>query len=87
MHLDEINDQDAIYLIRNLLDINPEKRFTAEQALNSNYLSNYKNNFEQKEITFNNIDYDNLMNVKNKEDFLKNVELIKGKFFGDVLFE
>ena len=87
MHLDEINDPDAIYLIRNLLDINPEKRFTAEQALNSNYLSNYKNNFEQKEITFNNIDYYNLMNVKNKEDFLKNVELIKGKFFGDVLFE
>ena len=87
MHLDEITDPDAIDLIKNLLHINPEKRFSAEQALNSKYLSKYKNNFEQKEITFKNIDYNNLINATNKEDFVKNVEKIKEKFLGDVLFE
>lgn len=87
MCLDEITDPDAIDLIKNLLHINPEKRFSAEQALNSKYLSKYKNNFEQKEITFKNIDYDNLINATNKEDFVKNVEKIKEKFLGDVLFE
>ena len=87
MCLDEITDPDAIDLIKNLLHINPEKRFSAEQALNSKYLSKYKNNFEQKEITFKNIDYDNLINATNKEVFVKNVEKIKEKFLGDVLFE
>ena len=86
--LDEIIDPDARDLIKNLLQINPEKRFTAEQALNSNYLKNNITFFEQKAITYNENDYQNLiMNVNSKEDFVKSVEFIKQKLLGEVLFE
>ena len=37
----EINDQNAIELIRNLLVLNPKKRFTAEQVLKSKYFEEY----------------------------------------------
>ena len=36
-----IRDNDAIYLINNLLILNPKKRFTAEQVLSSNYLKEF----------------------------------------------
>ena len=39
--------QDALDLIKNLLKIDPSKRFSAEQALNSNYLSMYIENFTE----------------------------------------
>ena len=87
-YLDDINDPDALDLIKNLLQINPEKRFTAEQALNSNYFQNYKINFEQNIITYIDKDYQNLiMNINSQEDFVKSVEYIKQKLLGEVLFE
>mgnify|MGYP002626144686 CR=1 FL=1 len=86
-----IEDQDALDLIKNLLKIDPSKRFSAEQALHSNYLSKYINNFDPEsinEITHKTTDYNRFCNiVNNKNDFVKNVELIKQKFIGEVIFE
>ena len=87
-NIDEINDQEALDLVNNLLKINPEKRFTAEEALKSPYLSKFRNDFEFKEISYIINDYENLLNnVQNKEIFVKNVETIKQKYLGEVLFE
>lgn len=84
----EINDQEALDLVNNLLKINPEKRFTAGEALNSAYLSKFKNNFEFKNITYIIKDYESLLeNVNSKDIFVKNVETIKQKYLGEVLFE
>ena len=86
--IDEINDQDALDLVNNLLKINPEKRLTAEEALNSAYLSKFKDKFEFTKISYNEKDYKSLlMNINNKSNFVKNVEIIKQKYLGEVLFE
>ena len=82
---EQINTLD---LINNLLKINPEKRFSAKQALNSKYLSKYKDNFQDCEILYKENDYQSLLNSSNdKKIFIKNVEAIKQKFFGEILFE
>ena len=88
----DIDDPQAIELLNNLLEINPKKRFTAEQALKSNYFLsssvNYQNDIKKNKINFNEEDYNQLLNnVKNKDTFLKNIKLIKQKFLGQVLFE
>ena len=85
--IDEINDKEALDLVNNLLKINPEKRFTAEEALKSAYLSKFKKEFELKKITYEINDYQSLLDVDNKDIFVKNVETIKQKYLGEVLFE
>lgn len=85
---EEILDIDALNLIKNLLKINPKNRYSAEQALNSKYLAKFKNYLKDCRISYKESDYNNiLMNVNNKDDFEKNIELIKQKFIGEVLFE
>ena len=49
LNLDGI-DPDAIELIKNLLEIDPDKRFNAEQALKSNYLSQYEKEIQKIQI-------------------------------------
>lgn len=91
LNLDGI-EPDAIELIKHLLEIDPDKRFNAEQALNSNYLSEYKNEIQKIQNT-NKIHYKEndyklfLEKVNNKETFFKNIKSIKQKFLGQVLFE
>lgn len=86
----EIEDQDALDLIKNLLKIDPSQRFSAEQALNSKYLSQYKDNFEENVniLSYKPEDY-NLFceTINSKDDFVKKVELIKQKFIGEVIFQ
>lgn len=83
----EIKDPEAFELIKNLLRINPAKRFSAEQALKSKYLSKFKNNFEDCEITYLKKDYEDLlMKTNNKDIFIQNFETIKQKYIGEVLF-
>ena len=36
-----INNKEAIELIKNLLTLNPNKRYSAKQVLESNYLKSY----------------------------------------------
>lgn len=82
--------QGALDLIKNLLKIVPSKRFSAEQALNSNYLSMYKDNFTEKAniISHKTDDYIHFCTAINSQnDFEKNVELIKQKFIGEVIFQ
>jgi len=82
--------QDALDLIKNLLKIDPSKRFSAEQALNSNYLSMYIENFTENAniISHKTDDYIHFCTaINNKNDFEKNVELIKQKFIGEVIFQ
>ena len=91
LNLDGI-EPDAIELIKHLLEIDPDKRFNAEQALNSNYLSEYKNEIQKIQNT-NKIHYKEndyklfLEKVNNKETFFKNIKSIKQKFLGQELFE
>lgn len=86
--IDGIEDLEALDLIKNLLKINPQQRFTAEQALNSNYLSEYRKDFQQCDITYEEIDYEDLLtNVYNKNIFIKNVQRIKQKYVGEILFD
>ena len=89
--INEIKDPEAIDLISNLLKLNPEKRFSAEKALNSKYLSKYKefkDKLEQYKISCDDNDYINLLtDVKNEYNFFKNVKLIKQKFIGEDIFE
>lgn len=46
---DLINDKDALDLLKGLLKINPNERFSAKEALNSNYCKQYIN-FTLKEV-------------------------------------
>lgn len=87
-NINEIMDPEAIDLINNLLEINPSKRFNAEQALNSKYLSIYKDKFEQCNISYNLNDCESLLNnVQNQNIFIKNIETIKQKFIGEEIFD
>ena len=84
-----IEDQNALDLIKNLLKIDPSRRFSAEQALNSNYFAQYIDNFTENVniISYKIEDYNRFCQIINsKNDFLKNVELIKQKFIGEVIF-
>ena len=87
---DNQDRQDALDLIKNLLKIDPSKRFSAEQALNSNYLSMYIENFTENAniISHKTDDYIHFCTaINSKNDFEKNVELIKQKFIGEVIFQ
>lgn len=88
INIDGIEEPEALDFIKNLLKINPEKRFNAEQALNSEYLSKYREHFQDYEILYNENDYESLLKSSNdKKIFIKNVEIIRQKFFGEILFE
>jgi len=77
--LNKINDSDAIDLIKHLLVINPQERYSAEQALESKYLSeftgldslnskhnNYLNEYQQILKTSNSLNFvDMLQNLIN----------------------
>jgi len=85
-----IEDQDALDLIKNLLKIDPSQRFSAEQALNSKYLTQFKDNFTENVngISFKTNDYNRFCKaINSKNEFVKNVELIKQKFIGEVIFQ
>jgi serine/threonine protein kinase len=89
--INEIKDPEAVDLISGLLRLNPEKRFSAEEALNSKFLSKYKeykDQLKQYKISFDDNDYINLLSgIQNENIFLKNVKLIKQKFIGEDIFE
>ncbi len=91
LNLDGIPDSEAIELINNLLEINPEKRFSSQQALDSKYLSEFKKeikDIDKIEKIYRKEDYIILLEkVSNLDKFVKNVELIKQKFLGQVLFD
>lgn len=81
--IEEIKDPDAFDLIKNLLKINPKERFSAEEALNSKYLSQYKNEIQKSNISFNINEYENMLsNIYNINEFIKLIEKIKQKFLG-----
>ena len=81
-----IDDPGAIELLNKLLEINPTKRFSAQQALNSNYFVGLVEN--ENDIDYNEKDYNPLLNnVNDPYTFLNNIKLIKQKFLGQVLFE
>ena len=80
-----IEDQDALDLIKNLLKIDPSQRFSAEQALNSKYLTQFKDNFTENVngISFKTNDYNRFckaINSKNEFDMLR---LMIGSFLDE----
>ena len=76
-----IEDKDAIDLISHLLVINPKKRYTAEEVLNSPYLSDYKD-YENSDVKIKDdiIDYDNINDsLISKENFIKIFAILKSR--------
>ena len=72
------------------MKIDPSQRFSAEQALNSKYLTQFKDNFTENVngISFKTNDYNRFCKaINSKNEFVKNVELIKQKFIGEVIFQ
>ena len=81
--IDGIEDPEAFDLIKNLLKINPKERFSAEEALNHKYLSQYKNKIEQYNIYYKEKDYkDMLTSDCNLIVFINNLKSIHQKFIG-----
>ena len=80
-------------LIKNLLEINPEKRMTAQEVLDLPMFQelNFRFDKENSEIKFKGDDYDNYIyfpnNVFNEKIFKRNIEDIREKFIGKTLFE
>ena len=80
-------------LIQNLLEINPEKRMTAQEVLNLPMFQelNFRFDKENSEIKFKGDDYNNYIyfpnNVFNEKIFKRNIEDIREKFIGKTLFE
>ena len=80
-------------LIKNLLEINPEKRMTAQEVLNLPMFQklNFRFDEENSEIKFKGDDYNNYIyfpnNVFNEKIFKRNIEDIREKFIGKTLFE
>ena len=75
--LDLINDEDAIDLIKNLLNFNPNLRYSAKQVLESNYLKEFKNEnsldvepikcpFDYKEISDDEMNYEKCVKLIKK---------------------
>ena len=83
-------NEDNKKLIQNLLEINPEKRMTAEQVLNLDMFKNLNFRFENEnaDMKYKEDDYTkyfNSPNPLNKENFKKYVEEIREKFVGKTL--
>ena len=80
-------------LIKNLLEINPEERMTAQEVLNLPMFQelNFRFDEENSEIKFKGDDYNNYIyfpnNVFNEKIFKRNIEDIREKFIGKTLFE
>ena len=80
-------------LIKNLLEINPEKRMTAQEVLKLPMFRelNFRFDKENSEIKFKGDDYNNYIyfpnNVFNEKIFKRNIEDIREKFIGKTLFE
>ena len=80
-------------LIKNLLQINPEERMTAQEVLNLPMFQelNFRFDEENSEIKFKGDDYNNYIyfpnNVFNEKIFKRNIEDIREKFIGKTLFE
>ena len=72
----EINDLDAIELIKNLLVINPKERFSAEQVLKSNYLKDFFDidSLEIEQINTSLNYTENNQNLNDKNKFAKIIE-------------
>ena len=71
---------DALDLISNLLVINPKKRYSISQVLDSKYLSDYK--YDSREVTINEKieDFDKISsNLKVKESFIELIKKLKSK--------
>ena len=69
--IEKINDKDAIELINNLLALNPKKRFSALDALKSNYLKEFLEEdllYDLKKIE-NPINYEELSGEISEENF------------------
>ena len=76
-----INDKDAIDLIKNLIVLNPQKRFNAEQVLNSKYLIDFKQEepLDLKKLE-NPMNYYDLLNEYNDENkFLEYIGQLRSK--------
>lgn len=80
-------------LIKNLLEIIPEKRMTAQEVLDLPMFQelNFRFDKENSEIKFKGDDYNNYIyfpnNVFNEKIFKRNIEDIREKFIGKTLFE
>ena len=80
-------------LIKNLLEINPKERMTAQQVLDLPMFQelNFRFDKENSEIKFKGDDYNNYIyfpnNVFNEKIFKRNIEDIREKFIGKTLFE
>ena len=92
--LTDIDDSDK-EIIKQLLELDPSKRMTAEQLLNSSafqvfYHKLLEPEIDYNEINYNEIDYNRYLknhNPVNLEKFKEYLEEIKKKFFGIVIFE
>ena len=71
--IEKINDKNALYLIHNLLVLNPNKRFTARQVLQSKYLQEFKEKdsliLDEVKNPLDSLDYKSLSDSINKENF------------------
>ena len=69
--IEKIHDEDALELIHNLITLNPNKRFSAKQVLDSNYLAEYKDchSFDLTKIE-KPIDYEEIFDELNEEKFV-----------------
>ena len=92
MRIKNIKESDK-ELIKNLLEINPEERMTAQEVLNLPMFQelNFRFDEENSEIKFKGDDYNNYIyfpnNVFNEKIFKRNIEDIREKFIGKTLFE
>ena len=75
----EINDLEAVELIKNLLVINPKERFSAEQVLKSNYLKDFFG-FDSLEIEPINTSLNDIENYQNINDKCKFEKIIDNIF-------
>ena len=81
-NIDGIEDPDAFELIQNLLKLKPKERFSAEEALNSKYLSEYKNEFKLYNIYYKEKEYEDILSNNYNGYFIKNKDIIHQKFNG-----
>ena len=83
-------DDENKEIIKKLLEIDPDKRLTAEQFLNMPLFKNLGYKFENSEINYSESDYKRYFEnhkSENLEEFKKYLEEIKEKFFGLVIYD